>query len=88
VLHDKLIQSAAVIIPPSTLLKFHILLKQRKCQLLFSAGRKAMHSHKRPSRERIQAIVNMKQRATQGSDALHRAMGLGRVFAIRRLPLR
>jgi hypothetical protein len=41
VLHDNLIQSAAVIIPLATLLKFHILLKQQKYHLLFSAGRKA-----------------------------------------------
>jgi hypothetical protein len=34
------IQRAAVIIRPSTLLKFHNLLKQRKYRLLYSAGRK------------------------------------------------
>jgi hypothetical protein len=62
VLHDNLIQSAAAIIPSATLLKFHILPKQRKYRLLFSAGRKAKHGHKKPSRERIQAIVKMKQR--------------------------
>ena len=32
------IQRAAVIIKPSTLLKFHNLLKQRKYRLLYSAG--------------------------------------------------
>ena len=56
------VQRAAVIIRPSTLLKFHNLLKQRKCRLLYSASRKAKPGPKGPSRELIQAIVAMKQR--------------------------
>ncbi|MGB5568124.1 MAG: hypothetical protein WBM81_02400, partial [Sedimenticolaceae bacterium] len=56
------IQRAAVIIRPSTLLKFHNLLKQRKYRLLYSARRKAKPGPKGPSHELIQAIVAMKQR--------------------------
>ena len=56
------VQRAAVIIRPSTLLKFHNLLKQRKYRLLFSAGRRAKPGAKGSSRELIQAIVAMKQR--------------------------
>ena len=53
----------AVIILPSTLLKFHNLLKQRKYQLLYSsAGCKRKPGPKGPSAVLIQAIVEMKQR--------------------------
>jgi len=61
-LNTRRIQRAAVIIRPSTLLKFHRLLKQRKYRLLYSTGRKAKPGPKGPSRELIQAIVAMKQR--------------------------
>jgi putative transposase len=56
------VQPAAVSIRPSTLLKFHSLLKQRKYRLLYSTGRKGKPGPKGPSRELIQAIVTMKQR--------------------------
>ena len=56
------IQRAAVIIRPSTLLKFHRLLKQRKYRLLYSAGRRGKPGPKGPSPELIQAIVELKQR--------------------------
>ena len=56
------IRRAAVIIRPSTLLKFHSLLKQRKYRLLYSTGSKSKPGPKGPSRELIQAIVAMKQR--------------------------
>ena len=42
------IQRAAVIIRPSTLLKFHNLLKKRKYRLLFSSGRKGKPGPKGP----------------------------------------
>ncbi len=42
------IQRAAVIIRPSTLLKFHRLLKQRKYRLLYSSGRKGKPGPKGP----------------------------------------
>jgi putative transposase len=56
------IQRAAVIIRPSTLLKFHCQLKQRKYRLLYSAGRKGKPGPKGPSPELIQAIVELKRR--------------------------
>jgi transposase InsO family protein len=56
------IQRAAVVIRPSTLLKFHHLLKQRKCRWLYSSGRKGKPGPKDPSPELIQAIVELKRR--------------------------
>jgi len=62
-LNPRHLRRAAVIIRPSTLLKFHNLLKQRKYRLLYSsAGRKRKPGPKGPSQELIQAIVEMKQR--------------------------
>ena len=61
-LDQRRIRRAAVINRPSTLLKFHRLLKQRKYRGLFSTDRKAKPGPKGPSRELIQAIVAMKQR--------------------------
>jgi hypothetical protein len=51
-----------VIIRPSTFLKFHNILKQRKCRLLYSSGKKEKPGPKGPSVELIQAIVELKQR--------------------------
>jgi hypothetical protein len=51
-----------VIIRPSTLLRFHRLLKQRKYQLLYSASRRGKPGPKGPSHELIQAIVELKRR--------------------------
>ena len=56
------IQRAAVIIRPSTLLKFHSLLKQRKYRTLYPTGSQSKPGPKGPSRELIQAIVAMKRR--------------------------
>jgi hypothetical protein len=62
-LNPRHILRTAVIIRPSTLLKFHNLLKQRKYRLLYSsAGSKRKPGPKGPSPELIQAIVEMKQR--------------------------
>ncbi len=61
-LSPRRIQRAALIIRPSTLLKFHRLLKERKYRLLYSAGRKGKPGPKCPSPELIQAIVELKQR--------------------------
>ena len=61
-LNPRHILRAAVIIRPSTLLKFHNLLKQRKYRLLYSASRKGKPGPEGPSPERIQAIVKLKQR--------------------------
>ena len=51
-----------MIIRPSTLLKFHDLLKKRKYRLLYSSGRKGKPGPKSPSPELIQAIVILKRR--------------------------
>jgi len=56
------IKRAAVILRPSTLLKFHDLLKKRKYRLLYSSGRQGKPGPKGPSQELIQAIVELKQR--------------------------
>ena len=51
-----------MIIRPSTLFKFHDLLKKRKYRLLYSSGRKGKPGPKGPSPELIQAIVELKRR--------------------------
>ena len=61
-LDPRRIQRAAVIIRPSTLLKFHDLLIKRKYRLLYSSGRKGKPGPKDPSPELIQAIIELKQR--------------------------
>jgi putative transposase len=55
-LNPRHILRAAVIIRPSTLLKFHNLLKQRKYRLLYSASRKGKPGPEGPSPELIQAM--------------------------------
>ncbi len=61
-LDPRRLRRAAVIIRPSTLLKFHDMLKKRKYRLLYSSGSKGKPGPKGPSRELIQAIVELKQR--------------------------
>jgi len=56
------IQRAAVILRPSTLLKFNDMLKKRKYRLLYSSSRKGKPGPKGPSQELIDAIVEMKRR--------------------------
>jgi putative transposase len=51
------IRRAAVILKPSTLLKFHDMLKKRKYRLLYTARRKREPGPKGPSQELIDAIV-------------------------------
>lgn len=53
---------AAVMIRPSTLLRFHEALKKRKYRLLFSSRRKGTPGPNGPSQELIRAIVELKQR--------------------------
>jgi hypothetical protein len=50
----------AIIIKPSTLLRFHEALKKRKYQLLFSSHKNGKPGPKGPSMELIQAIIEMK----------------------------
>ena len=61
-LDTRRIQRSAVIIRPSTLLKFHGLLINCKYRLLFSSGRKGKPCPMVPSPELIQAIIELKQR--------------------------
>jgi hypothetical protein len=61
-LNSRRIQSAAVIIRPSTFLKFHNILEKRKYRLLYSSGKKEKPGPKGPSVELIRAIVELKQR--------------------------
>ena len=56
------IERAAVILRPSTLLKFHEMLKRRKYRLLYTARRKRKRGPKGPSQELIDAIVELKRR--------------------------
>ena len=59
------IQRAAVILRPSTLSKSHNMLKKRKYRLLYTAGKKGKPEPKGPSREIIDAIVEIKRRNTR-----------------------
>ena len=52
----------AIVIRPSTLLRFHDALVKRKYRLLFSSIRHSKPGPKGPSQELIQAIVELKQR--------------------------
>jgi len=61
-LNPRHIQRAAVIIRPTTLLKLHRLLKQRKYRRLYSSGHKGKPGPKGPSPELIRAIVELKRR--------------------------
>jgi len=60
-LNPRRIHRAAVIIRPSTLLNFHDMLKKRKYRRLYSSGRKGKPGPNGPSRDLIQAIVELKQ---------------------------
>jgi len=59
---SKRITRAAIFIRPSTLLSFHNALKKRKYRLLYSPGGDRKPGPKGPSRDIINAIVEMKQR--------------------------
>jgi putative transposase len=56
------IARSAIIIKPSTLLRFHTALKKRKYRLLFSLRSRRKAGPKGPSKEVITAIVEMKRR--------------------------
>jgi len=59
------IQRTAVILRPSTLLKFHDMLKKRKYRLLYTTRRKGKPGPNGPSQELIDAIVELKRRNTR-----------------------
>ena len=54
------IQRAAVILKPSTLLRFHEALKKRKYQLLYSSRKKGKPGPKGPFQELIEVIIELK----------------------------
>ena len=53
---------SAIVLKPSTLLRLHNLLRQRKYRLLFSPKRQSRPGPKGPAQELIDAVVAMKQR--------------------------
>ncbi len=61
-LNPRRVARSAIIIKPSTLLRFHNALKTRKYRLLYSPGGGRKPGPKGPSAEIINAIVAMKQR--------------------------
>ena len=61
-LNPRRIARSAIIIKPSTLLRFHNALKKRKYRLLYSPTGGSKPGPKGPSKEVINAIVGMKQR--------------------------
>ena len=61
-LNPRRIARSAIIIKPSTLLRFHNALKKRKYRMLFSPGGGRRPGPKGPSAEVINAIVEMKRR--------------------------
>jgi hypothetical protein len=56
------IRKAAAALKPATLLDFHQVLKERKYRRLFSPERRGKPGPKGPSKELIEAIVEMKRR--------------------------
>ncbi len=61
-LNPRRIRLSAVIIKPSSLLRFHEALKKRKYRLLYSSRPRGKPGPKGPSKELILVIVEMKQR--------------------------
>ena len=61
-LNPRRIARSAIIIKPSTLLRFHTAMKKRKYRLLYSPGGGRKPGPKGPSKEVINAIVEMKRR--------------------------
>src|SRR5213596_1633267 len=53
---------AAIVLKPSTLLHFHHVLTKRKYRLLFSSMRRHRPGPKGPSKELVDAVVEMKRR--------------------------
>jgi len=60
-LNPKRIARSAIIIKPSTLLRFHTALRKRKYRQLYSPGGGRKPGPKGPSREVITAIIEMKR---------------------------
>jgi len=61
-MHPGRVIRSAIVLKPSTLLHFHRVLVKRKYRLLFSPKRRRRPGPKGPSKELIDAIVEMKRR--------------------------
>lgn len=61
-LNPRRIWRSAVILKPSTLLRFHTALKAHKYRWLYCAGQRSKPGPKGPASELIRAIVELKQR--------------------------
>ena len=61
-MNPRRIARSAIIIKPSTLLSFHNALKKRKYRWLYSPSGRSKPGPKGPSKEVINAIIEMKQR--------------------------
>ena len=71
-LNSRQIVRYAVIVQPSTLLKFHALLRKRKYRLLYSSNNKGKPGPRGPSKEIIEAVIALKRRnPALGFYALH-----------------
>src|ERR1035441_2033335 len=64
-LNPRRLSRNAVVLRPSTLLRFHQALKARKYRCLYSSSRKRKPGPKGPAAELIRAIVELKQRNPQ-----------------------
>lgn len=62
IMHPKQLIKTAIIIKPATLLKFHKALVKKKYQLLFTPKSRGKPGPKGPSKEIINAIIDMKNR--------------------------
>src|SRR5437879_13856060 len=59
---------SAIVLKPSTLLHFHKMLTKQKYRLLFSPERVRLPGHKGPTKELIDAVVEMKRRNSTRSE--------------------
>ena len=62
----KLFPKVAIAFKPSTLLRFHRALVQRKYRMLFSPKQRSKPGPKGPSKEVIRAVVEMKKESQMG----------------------
>jgi transposase InsO family protein len=74
------IQRAAVILKPTTLFKFHDILKKRKYRLLYTARRKGKPGPKGPSQELIEAIVLKRRNSRFGCPRI--AQEINKAFGV------
>ena len=66
----------AILLKPSTILDFHRTLRKRKYRLLFSLKRRRRTGPRGPSKELVDAIVEMKRRNPLGAVRIAQQIGL------------